>query len=360
MPSRKKSTGWKNIDWDEGGPPEDNVTLARCPGLLQRFWLEYMENSDILWETPSAIVDEGGGLTRQPEAPSYSGEIRRRSDMSQHDLYTVRRRINLDVLTKRIKEHFWILKSSVKINANKLINTSSERHEGVYNFEFRTLDGFKYNAGLTRIKDREVRGDQGVHIWIKHSTRLPIEVRQKAISMLCNLGGYYCISPGTGLMAPSSSDGSQSQVLEEMRQPAAPLLSIQSTPATATASVARKTLVLHKPAPLGPIQEEPWEDRSEVSMMPNAARESFLRSEPAPPTPPPTRKCPQVPASYYHKESIGDASSSVSQPQVPEEWRQPAAPLVPIQSTLAPATASVASESPGSAPSVTDVIDIFF
>jgi hypothetical protein len=193
MPSRKKSTGWKAVDWDEGGPPEDNVTLARCPGLLERFWHEYMEDSDIVWETPSAIVDEGGGLTRQPGAPSYSGEIGRRSDMSQHDLYTVRRRINLQVLTKRVKEHFWILKSSVKINANKLINTSSERHEGVYNFEFHTLDGFKYNAGLTRIDDRAVRGDQGVHIWIKHSTRLPIQARRKAISMLCNLGGYYCI-----------------------------------------------------------------------------------------------------------------------------------------------------------------------
>ena len=217
MPSRKKSTGWKNIDWDEEGPPEDNEWLARTPGLLARFWTETMESSDIPWETPAAIVDEGGGLTQQPKALPYTGEIRRRSDMTQHDLYTVRSRMNLQVLTTRIKEYFWILKSSIKINGNKLMNTSSEHHEGCYNFEFHTLDGFKFLAGITRMKDKQIRGDQGVHIWIKHSPRLPIDARQKAISLLCNLAGYYCISPGTGLMKPPSSDGSQSQLLEETR-----------------------------------------------------------------------------------------------------------------------------------------------
>ena len=108
-PSRKKSTGWKPITWEEGEPPADDEAAARCPATLGRLWCEYMQASDIVWETPAATVDAYGALTWQRGAKDYSGEIQRTSDMTQHDLYTVRQRVNLMVLAKRIKEHFWIL-----------------------------------------------------------------------------------------------------------------------------------------------------------------------------------------------------------------------------------------------------------
>jgi hypothetical protein len=150
-------------------------------------------------------------------------------------------------------------------------------------------------------------------------------------------------------------------LLEETRQPAAALLPIQSTrpPAPATESDGIRKLVLHKPAPLLPIEEEPWEDAKVVCMTPSASRESLLRIEPAPPTLPPTRKCPPVPVSDASSSSSG-ASSSGCQPQVPEEWRQPAAPLVPIQSTLAPVTASAAISYYGVVPSVTEALENYF
>ena len=147
-----KSTGWHSV-WEEDEAPSDDEDAVRSGAAsVEEIWTRYMRSSGWDWMDHTTNVDEYGNLDQRVQPAADLQRIGNvvRLNATQHNCYLVRSMIDLDQVETRLREHIWVLKNTLTKNSNKLINTKPKDHEGIHNFEFRTLDNNKLQLGLTR------------------------------------------------------------------------------------------------------------------------------------------------------------------------------------------------------------------
>ena len=147
-----KSTGWHSV-WEGGQAPSDDLGVVRSgAAAIQDIWKNYMIESGECWRDHTTHVNEAGDLDQRVQPAADLQRIGNvvRLNATQHNCYLVRSMIDLDQVETRLREHIWVLKNTLTKNSNKLINTKPKDHEGIQNYEFRTLDNNKLQLGLTR------------------------------------------------------------------------------------------------------------------------------------------------------------------------------------------------------------------
>jgi hypothetical protein len=199
--------GWLDLDWGSDGPPQDNTDIAWCQETTAATWQDFMRENQPAsgggWRIPACRVNAAGEFVTLPSRDSKAvGNVRQHG--RQYSVFSRSNVCNLVTVLENAKKHFWINKSTIRTNANKLINcrSTSDDREGCFNLQFLCLDGSKWECGLTRYKDGfDVNHEQIVHVWIRGSANASVSSRQKAVCLALNLADFLCVFLGTGLMA---------------------------------------------------------------------------------------------------------------------------------------------------------------
>ena len=253
---RLKSKAWIPVFPGQNQQPINDplsLRVARNPATVSQLWTKWMRDNPPSngWRNNDVVVNQFDHIEQPKNLFQLRvGNVRRRSE-SQHDCFSVRSQMTLADLESRLKSHFWVWNETLQTNSMKLKDSQESDHEASYNFQFKTLEGTKYQCGLTRhgypLNDN---GDQIVAVWITHSGNIAEHSLHRGICMLLNLTGCNCCYANAGLFyrRPASS-GAASIVQTNVKAPPPEVLNIGAASAASSNSIPPKAPPVKSSAP---------------------------------------------------------------------------------------------------------------
>ena len=137
------------MQWAGEGPPPQPTEPARSDGSLAPAWKAWMRASDIQWRPSRATVDvfddPQSNPPRKKGQPAATWKLEGNIDVrnaTQTDLYTRREFMDPELFERRVRDHFFVVKDTLRSCENKLKNSIPDVHECIRNLRFQTLWGW--------------------------------------------------------------------------------------------------------------------------------------------------------------------------------------------------------------------------